>query len=203
MVRSSAIAVAIVAPPVLPAVESAPAAATAVAGVTVPVPITPVCAPASAALCEACNGLAIALMMQSLWACVMFCVVSRSLSMRRASACASLMLFLYATTVVRVTVVACCFYSSESVALDITWCAPEESNASAWAKNCGDTSSPLRLFFGTSVAIQTGLCVGLGWCAHHWNCPRRCRQWWRGDADRRGQGTVTSVVVRNALHDRV
>ena len=203
MVSSAGIAAAIVAPPALPRAAAAAVAATTTAGA--PFPAAVVCTHTSVWLCEACNGIAISLLMQSMWACVLSCFLPRSLSARRASVCASLMLFLYSTILVRINVVACCFYSGEPVAEDIMWCSTQQPrNASAWESNCRDTSGALRLFFGTSVAIQTALVVGLAWGLHRWRCVSRCRRWCRrGDDDRgrtRRAPLSVSSVVRSTLH---
>lgn len=120
------------------------------------------CARASVGLCEACNGTSMALLMQSLCASVVACILRTSTT--RTNVCASLALLAYAFVSTRCTVVACCNYSGKRVANSITWCSTQNPGDA----RCQDATGALRLFLGTSIAIQVSLLSGAVWGLSRW-----------------------------------
>ena len=71
---------------------------------------------ADIALCEANNGMSMALLVQSVYAVFLACFFSTNRC--GADVWTALMLFLYASISLRFTIVVCCNYSSASVAQD-------------------------------------------------------------------------------------
>ena len=118
---------------------------------------------ADIALCEANNGMSMALLVQSVYAVFLACFFSTN------RCGADVMLFLYASISLRFTIVVCCNYSSASVAQDILWCSTVQGADGAddddvrpwsWIARCQDDAGTASLcgnFGGHSTCTRGGM----------------------------------------------
>ena len=168
-------------------------------GTAIAQPVPSNCTHASVALCEACNGISMAMVAQSLYAAVLSCLVRTS--MRRFNICTGLALFLYSTVSLRITVVACCNFSSKSVAKSIMWCSTQEREHWAWAAKCQDATRELQLFLGTSIVIQVVLLAGYSWAMYRWrNLCRQCCLRWCGRRNQSHRVRDNVAVAQSTLN---
>ena len=172
---------------------------------------------ADIALCEANNGMSMALLSQSVYIVFLACFFGTRCGQ---DVWTSLFLFLYTAVALRLTIVVCCNFSSKSVAQDIMWCSTVRNEGVkpwSWIEHCQDATSALRLLLGTSVVIQAGLfvvCFGVLYqrrylhrvamfLRHTCRCWLWCRCLRRSSVSRRGvYGITQNTTAVTVVHDQ-